>query len=131
MQTEGSLTGGGRLQESNHKGPLPRRGPGTSTLWKIVYYIQFLSYAMRRSTLLLSSLYILKVGSCQASAWKRSHQCCVPQTPNNTKTIGRMTCHCFLRPIRRDLPSSCYISWHSHIANIEIRECHKWSLTRG
>ena len=24
--------GGGRLQESNHKGSLPRRGPGTSTL---------------------------------------------------------------------------------------------------
>ena len=49
---------------------------------------------MRRSMLLLSSLYILKVGSCQAAARKRSHQCCVSQTPDNTKTIGRMTCHC-------------------------------------
>ena len=29
-----SLTGGGHLQESNHRGPLPRWGPGTSTLWK-------------------------------------------------------------------------------------------------
>ena len=28
--------GGGRLQESNHRGPLPRRGPGTSTSWKNV-----------------------------------------------------------------------------------------------
>ena len=27
---------GGRLQESNHREPLPRRGPGTSTLWKII-----------------------------------------------------------------------------------------------
>ena len=36
-KTEWSLTGGGRLQESNHGGPLPRRGPGTSTLCKISY----------------------------------------------------------------------------------------------
>ena len=28
--------------------------------------------------------------------------------PNDTKTIGRMTCHCFLRPIRRDFTSSSY-----------------------
>ena len=38
-----------------------------------------------------------------AAAWKRSHQWCVFLTPNNTKTMGRMTCHCFQRPIRRDL----------------------------
>ena len=25
--------------------------------------------------------------------------------PNNTKTIERITCHCFLRPIRSDLSS--------------------------
>ena len=43
-----------------------------------------------------------------AATWKRSHQWCVSLTPNNTKTIGRMTCHCFLRPIRRDLTSSSY-----------------------
>ena len=43
-----------------------------------------------------------------AAAWKRSHQWCVSLTPNNTKTIVRMTCHEFLRPIRRDLPSSSY-----------------------
>ena len=43
-----------------------------------------------------------------AAAWKRSHQWCVSLTPNNTKTIGRMTCHCFLLPIRRDLTSSSY-----------------------
>ena len=41
-----------------------------------------------------------------AAARKRSHQWCVSLTPNNTKTIGRMTCNCFLRSIRRDLTSS-------------------------
>lgn len=35
-----------------------------------------------------------------AAAWKRSHQWCISLTPNNTKTVGRMTCLCFLRPIR-------------------------------
>ena len=37
-------------------------------------------------------------------------QWCVSLTPNNTKTIERMTCHCFLRPIRRDLTNSSYIT---------------------
>ena len=32
---------------------------------------------------------------------KRIHQWCLTLTPNNTKTIERMTYHCFLRPIRR------------------------------
>ena len=41
-------------------------------------------------------------------AWKRSHQWGVSLTPNSTKTIGRMTCYCFLRSIRRDLKSSSY-----------------------
>ena len=40
--------------------------------------------------------------------WKRSHKWCLTLTPNNTQTIERMTCHCFLRPIRRDLTSSSY-----------------------
>ena len=39
---------------------------------------------------------------------KRSHTNGTSLTPNNTKTIGRMTCHCFLWPIWRDLPSSSY-----------------------
>ena len=43
-----------------------------------------------------------------AAARKSSHQWCVSLTPNNTKTMGRMTCHCFQRPIRRDLTSSSY-----------------------
>ena len=47
-------------------------------------------------------------GNPIADPRKRSHQWCVSLTPNNTKTIGRMTCHCFLQPIIRDLPSSSY-----------------------
>ena len=40
-----------------------------------------------------------------AAALKRSHQWCVFLTPQNTKNIQRMTGHCFLRAIRRDLTS--------------------------
>ena len=39
---------------------------------------------------------------------KISHQWFETLTPNNTKTMGRMTCHCFQPPIRRDLRISCY-----------------------
>ena len=47
-------------------------------------------------------------GGHVAAAWKRSHQWCLTLTLNNTETIERMTCHCFLRPIRKDLTSSSY-----------------------
>ena len=48
-----------------------------------------------------------------AAARKRSHQWCLTLTPSNTETIERMTCHCFLRPIRSDLTSSSYIhNWN-------------------
>ena len=47
-----TIMGGGRLQKSNHREPLPRRGQGTSTLWRILYCMQFLSYAMCSSMLL-------------------------------------------------------------------------------
>ena len=43
-----------------------------------------------------------------AAARKRSHQWCLTLTLNNTETIERMTCHCFLRPIGTDLTSSSY-----------------------
>ena len=43
-----------------------------------------------------------------AAARKRSHQWYLTLTPNNTETIERMTCHCFLRPVRRDLTSISY-----------------------
>ena len=38
-----------------------------------------------------------------SAARKRSHQLCLTLTPDNTKTKERMTFHCFLRPIRRDV----------------------------
>ena len=50
--TQWSIMGGGHLQELNHRGPLSRRGPGTSNLWKILNCMQFLSYAMCSSLLL-------------------------------------------------------------------------------
>ena len=51
-----SLTRGGRLQESNHRGSLSRRGPGTPSLWKIIYCMQCLSQDMCRSMLSLKFL---------------------------------------------------------------------------
>jgi len=45
-------------------------------------------------------------GGHVAADRKRCHQWCLTLTPNNTETIERMTCHCFLRPIRRDLKST-------------------------
>ena len=42
---------GGRLQESNRRRSLPRSGPDTSTLWKMIYCMQCLSYAMCSSML--------------------------------------------------------------------------------
>ena len=50
-KAEWSLTGGGRLQESNYRRSRPRRGPDTSTLWKIISCMQCLSYAMCSSML--------------------------------------------------------------------------------
>ena len=51
-------------------------------------------------------------GFAKASAWshiaaarKRGRQWSVSLTPNNSATIERMTCHCFLRPIRSHLSS--------------------------
>ena len=44
-----------------------------------------------------------------AAAHKRNKSLwCPTLTPNNIETIERMTCHCFLRPIWRDLTSSSY-----------------------
>ena len=48
----------------------------------------------------------LRVASSNCSKEKSPIVCSL--TSNNTKTIERMTCHCFLRPIRGDLTSSSY-----------------------
>ena len=52
-------------------------------------------------------LYINREGHV-AAARKRRHRWWVSLAPNNTKTIGRMTCHCFLQPIRTDHTSSSH-----------------------
>ena len=44
---------GDRLQESNHRESLPKKGPGTSTLWEIIYCMQRLSQDMCSSTVTL------------------------------------------------------------------------------
>ena len=36
------------------------------------------------------------LGGHLAAARKRSHQWCLTLTPNNTETVERMTCHCFI-----------------------------------
>ena len=66
------------MRESNHRGPLPRRGPGTSSLWKII----------------------------------------------KLHAISK------LRHVEFHVATKVYIfSSIVHRANIEIRECVKWSLT--
>ena len=52
-------------------------------------------------------LYINREGHV-AAARKRRHRWWVSLAPNNTKTIKRMTCHCFLQPIRTDHTSSSH-----------------------
>ena len=48
------------------------------------------------------------LGGSFSSCSEESPMVPITLTPNNTKTIERMTCHCFLLPIRRDLTSSFY-----------------------
>ena len=99
------------------KGVFERRTPITSGLF--AFMSKFIKRKYSRSTNVVAS-------HDGALKWKRPHfrltcavqkrlclssilgQWCVSLTPNNTKTIERMTCHCFLRPIRRDLTKSSY-----------------------
>ena len=55
QRLSGRLRGGGRLQELNHQGSLPTRGPGKSTLWRIIIYCM-----QRLSSYMCSSLLSLK-----------------------------------------------------------------------
>ena len=99
------------------KGVFEGRTPITSGLF--AFMSKFITRKYSRSTNVVAS-------HDGALKWKRPHfrltcalqkrlclssilgQWCVSLTPNNTKTIERMTCHCFLRPIRRDLTKSSY-----------------------
>ena len=61
------------------------------------------------------------VGGHIAAAQKpvKSPQWCIALSPNDTKT-GRMTCQCFLRPIRRDL-TSCSYTTHPEVYHLDDR----------
>ena len=61
-----------------------------------------------------------------AAARKRSHQWCISLTPNNSKTVVRMTRHCFLRPIRRDFEQ---LQHYSHIWKPWVHLPHPYILT--
>ena len=63
----------GHLQKSNHRAPLLRRGLGTSTLWKIIYCMQFLGYAMCNYMLLKFMSYIPR--SMVHTANKKIREC--------------------------------------------------------
>ena len=48
---------------------------------------------------------LLYWGHVAAVHKRNKSQWCLTLTPNNTETIERMTSHCFLRPIGRELTS--------------------------
>ena len=62
------------------------------------YILSYLRRPLHKST-----------GSCSSCSEEKSPMV-VSLIPNNTITIERMTCHCFLQPIRRDLKSSSHIT---------------------
>ena len=64
---EWSPTGGGSLQELNHRGSLPTRGPGTSTLWNFIYCMQSKlgTVAQKGHTCKLKMLLQIKNSKCK------------------------------------------------------------------
>ena len=117
IQTGSSGCVGSQRTLSWAKAVFERRTPIRSGLF--AFMSKFIKRKYSRSTNVVAS-------HDGALKWKRPHfrltcavqkrlclssilgQWCVSLTPNNTKTIERMTCHCFLRPIRRDLTKSSY-----------------------
>ena len=90
-------------------------------IW-VKFKVQILTHSNNNFTFLCKKRFYGKTLSKDVAApWMRSHQWCLTLTPNNTKTIKRMTCHCFLRPVRGGLLSSSYttlpkgsIKWNWH-----------------
>ena len=93
----------GRWSFTRIGGPLPRRGPGTSTLWQIIYCMQFLSYTLSISMLSLKLFVYSKWYSarsqhkdhrrCQVVAYKRlkamkNHQTFRPKKWSRQPTGG-------------------------------------------
>ena len=84
----------------------------------------------------------------KASAWsniaaarKRGRQWSVSLAPNNSTTIERMTCHCFLRPIRSDLYSEQLLhhpprkvvlrGWEGELETRTYTKAFEWFVTTG
>ena len=90
-------------------------------IW-VKFKVQILTHSNNKFTFLFKKRFYGKtLPKDVAAPGKRSQQWCLTLTPNNTKTIERMTCPCFLRPVRGDLPSSSYttlpkgrIKWNWH-----------------
>ena len=77
----------GRLQKSNHRGSFLKRGLGTSTLWMIIYCVQFLSYAMCKFRLLIKYMsYIPSSMVHTANIKKRSGR--LQEVKNNGKSLN-------------------------------------------
>ena len=74
----------GRWSFTRIGGPLPRRGPGTSTLWKIIYCMQFLSYTMSISMLSLTFFVYSKQQRTQRS--QKVSSGCLQEVKSNGKS---------------------------------------------
>ena len=72
--------------------------------------------------------------SC-SSCWKEeSPMVPHPHPKQQSETIERMTCHCFLRPIRRDLKSSSYTTVllsYPRAADVKERYPKVWYMCRA
>ena len=67
--------GGGHLQESNHRGPIPRRVPGTYSLWKIINCMECLSCDMCKFHFVAKVLRISQEAQCPCSEHRGQRMC--------------------------------------------------------
>ena len=75
-----------------------KKKAGTSLLL-LLFPLPIILYAPYFSTLPASLQHKQARVEGHVAATRKSHRWCLTLTPNNTKTIERMTCHCFLLPI--------------------------------
>ena len=74
VESQRSLTGRGHLQESNNKGSLSRKGPDSSTLWKIMFCMQFLSYDTCMCRFMLTLGGMVHIASIEIRSWRGKKQ---------------------------------------------------------
>ena len=63
-----------------------------------------------------------------AAARRRSHQWCISLTPNNTKTSGRMTCHCFLATCNWERTSKQLLHYLLSVLHLHRANCCLYGL---